>query len=102
MELKGKIALVTGGAKRVGKEIALALARKGVHLLLHYHTSESEAKKTTEEIKSLGARCQLLRADLAKTGDLMTMVQGATRREKSVDVLINSASLFYKTPFKTV
>ena len=93
---------MTGGAKRVGKEIALALARKGVHLLLHYHTSESEAKKTTEEIKSLGARCQLLRADLAKTGDLMTMVQEATRREKSVDVLINSASLFYKTPFKTV
>ncbi len=102
MELKGKTALVTGGAKRIGKEIALALARKGVHLLLHYHSSESEARKTAEEIKPLGARCQLLRADLAKTEELLKMVQEATRHEKSVDVLINSASLFYKTPFKTV
>lgn len=93
---------MTGGAKRVGKEISLALARKGVHLLLHYHTSESEASKTAEEIKSLGVPCRLFQADLAKTEELLKMAQGAYRHEKSVDVLINSASLFYKTPFKTV
>jgi len=93
---------VTGGAKRVGKNIALALAKKGVHLLLHYRSSESEAQKTAEEIKSLGVPCQLLRADLANTEELLNMVREAYRFEKSVDVLINSASLFYKTPFKTV
>ncbi len=102
MELKGKTALVTGGAKRVGKEIALALAKKGVNLLLHYHSSEAEASKTAKEITSLGAKCRLLKADLAKTDELLKMVQQTYRYEKSVDVLINSASLFYKTPFKTV
>ena len=102
MELKGKTVLVTGGAKRIGREISLALAKKGAHLLLHYHTSEAEAQTTAKEIKSLGAQCYLLKADLAKTGDLLKIVQEAYRQTKTVDALINSASLFYKTPFKTV
>ena len=102
MEIKGKTALVTGGAKRVGREIALGFARKGVHVLIHYHTSETEARKTADDIKSLGVQCRLFKADLVKTAELVKMVSEVYRQVRSVDILVNSASLFYKTPFKTV
>ncbi len=102
MKLEGKTALVTGGAKRVGKEISLALARKGVHLLLHYHTSEAQVRETAKEITSLGVQCQPLKADLVNVEELLKMVSEAYRHAKSVDVLVNSASLFYKTPFNVV
>ena len=100
MEIKGKTALVTGGAKRVGREIALGFARKGVHVLIHYHTSETEARKTADDIKSLGVQCRLFKADLVKTAELVKMVSEVYRQVRSVDILVNSASLFYRTKFE--
>lgn len=95
MELKKKRALVTGGSKRVGRVIALALARKGVSILLHYRSSAAEAKKAQAEIKALGASCELVQADLSKHSEIITMAKGISG---VVDILVNSASAFYKTP----
>ena len=67
MELKGKVALVTGAANRVGREIALALARKGATILLHFNHSKSAAEKTAGEIKALGVSCKLYSADLSQS-----------------------------------
>ncbi len=66
MKLKGKNALITGGAKRVGRAIAIALAEKGSNILLHFNTSKDEAEKTAAQIRSLGVSCEPFQADLAK------------------------------------
>ncbi len=102
MEIKGKTALVTGGAKRVGREICLALAQKGAHILLHYRLSEAEAEKTAQEIKSHHVRCHAFRADLANSEDITKMTKEIYRQGHCVDILVNSASLFYKTPLASV
>ena len=101
MEIRGKTALVTGGAKRVGRTIALELAKKGAHILLHYHRSEKEARQAADEIKTLGVSCGLLQADLSVAKDVSTMAAEALKLRKSVDILVNSASLFFKTPPET-
>src|SRR3990167_1148735 len=102
MEIHGKTALVTGGAKRVGRAIALALAGKGAQLLLHYRGSEKEARETASEIKTLGGQCELLQADLSKTSDIQKMISEIDKRSSSVDILVNSASLYFKTPVESV
>ncbi|MBI3316150.1 MAG: SDR family oxidoreductase [Candidatus Omnitrophica bacterium] len=102
MDVKEKIALVTGGAKRVGRGIALALAGKGAHILLHYHTSKLEAEKTAGDVRSLGVRCDLFQADLGSTDQVLSMAQNVLKQFPSIHILVNSASLFYKTPFKDV
>ena len=97
MDIHQKTALVTGAAKRVGREIAMKLAQKGARVLLHYNTSETEALKTSSEIKNLGADCRLFKADLSKERDIDRMVKEIYASGASVDILVNSASLFYKT-----
>jgi NAD(P)-dependent dehydrogenase (short-subunit alcohol dehydrogenase family) len=102
MEIQGKTALITGGAKRVGRAIALALAGKGAHILLHYRSSEKEAQNTASEIETLGGRCELFRADLTKSSDIQKMLSAIEKRPASVDILVNSASLYFKTPVNSV
>jgi len=97
MEIKGKNALITGAAKRVGRAIALRLASEGVNILLHYYSSEKEAKETQAEIESKGVFCHLYRAELTHTVEVMKMAHRAVERF-GVDILVNSASQFFKTP----
>ena len=93
---------MTGAAKRVGREIALTLARRGAHILLHYHSSEAEAQKTADEIRALGVSCDLVKADLSKSKEIFEMMNQIRSKRKFIDILINSASIFYKTPIKNV
>lgn len=102
MEIEGKTALVTGGAKRVGREIALTLAKNGANILLHYHTSKEEAEKTALEIRTAGVDCHTIRADLSVHSEIQKMVSQTFGLVKSVEILVNSASLFYKTPLLEV
>lgn len=102
MNLKGKTALVTGGAKRVGQAIALALAQNGANILLHFNTSKNEALETASKIKAFGVTCGLFQADLSKSGDIKRLTKEIYGKHSSVDILVNSASLFYKTPFEKV
>ncbi len=97
MELHRKRALVTGGAVRVGREIALALAAKGAEILLHYRSSATEAEETAAAVRALGVRCDTFQADLAVSADVSRLAREALAAGP-VHVLVNSASLFYKTP----
>lgn len=102
MELKGRTALVTGGARRIGKAIALAFAKEGCQILLHYHKSEKEAAETQAEIRNLGAACDLFCADLSKRGEIESLLQREEKVFSKVSILINSASVFHKTPIEKV
>jgi len=97
MQLAGKRALVTGAAVRVGRAIALELARHGVHIGLHYGRSAEAARQTQSELQALGVRAPLLQADLAnahETGALLPAAANALNGP--VDILVNSAALFTK------
>ena len=65
MKLAGKVALVTGGAKRLGKAIALGLAEAGANIVLHYHTSAQAAAVTAGEIRRLGVEVAQIQSDLS-------------------------------------
>ncbi|HTB34815.1 MAG TPA: SDR family oxidoreductase [bacterium] len=98
MELKGKRALVTGGAVRIGRHIALALAGKGCHILLHYGHSQAEAEATAKEIRALGVECRLHAADLADAGAVLALGHAALRPRFRCQILVNCAAIFPRVP----
>ncbi len=92
-------ALITGGAKRLGREIALHLAENGYGIALHYNHSKAEAEIVKKEIEAKGRACVLLPADLADTGTLAALVQNAKAALPKLNVLINNASVFDRAGF---
>jgi len=85
------LALVTGGAQRLGKAFALTLARMGYSIALHYNTSEKAAQQTKVEIEALGAKVHLFQADLTQPAQIESLFDNVERL--TLNVLVNSASL---------
>ena len=94
-------ALVTGGAVRVGRAIALALAHAGMDVAIGYHRSERQARRTVREIERCGVRGIAFPANLADPGGARRLVQTAARAFGGLDVLVNSAAVFNRTPLST-
>jgi NAD(P)-dependent dehydrogenase (short-subunit alcohol dehydrogenase family) len=97
-KLTGKTALVTGGAVRVGRAIALALAREGADVAIAYRRSGAAAKTTVRDLHALGVRAGAFRADLAKPAEARRLVTRAVRRLGRLDILVNNAAVFFRTP----
>jgi NAD(P)-dependent dehydrogenase (short-subunit alcohol dehydrogenase family) len=89
-ELRGKVVLVTGGAKRIGRGIALRLAEEGARVAIHYSRSEAEAKRTAEECGG----AELFRADLEKVPEIERMFGEVEARLGRLDGLVNNAARF--------
>lgn len=89
-----KVALVTGAARRIGREIALALARDGWDVGIHYGRSESEAADTADAVRALGRRAECLQADLADEAQTRALVPALAERLGPVTGLVNNASRF--------
>lgn len=102
MELKGKVALVTGGAKRVGRAISLALARRGANVAITYQRSKAEATQTVQDIERTGSKACAVAGEVSQAGDVERMVAEVLRTFGRIDVLVNNAAVFFKTPFDTV
>ena len=100
MELRGRWALVTGAAKRVGRVIALELAGRGMNVVVHYHTSAEAAAATVRELEGLGVRACALGADLARTAEVQRLAAEAETRSGGLAVLANSASNYLRVPFE--
>jgi NAD(P)-dependent dehydrogenase (short-subunit alcohol dehydrogenase family) len=94
-------ALVTGGAVRVGRAIALALAEAGMDVAIAYHRSGADARRTVADLAAAGARAVALRADLRDARAAGRLAAAAARALGGLDVLVNSASLFHSTPLGT-
>jgi NAD(P)-dependent dehydrogenase (short-subunit alcohol dehydrogenase family) len=99
MEIAGRVALVTGGARRLGAAFSVALARAGADVLINYHASAEAAAATAAEIQALGRRAVAVQADVARAADVRRLVQTAEREFGRLDILVNSASLFERAPF---
>lgn len=98
MDLQDRVALVTGSARRLGREIALALAKAGANVAIHHFESTDAAQQTAEELREFGVRAEIFKADLRdpqRIERLFTEVDAAFQR---LDVLVNSAATFEKKP----
>jgi pteridine reductase len=92
-----KAALITGGAIRVGKGIALALAKQGYDIALHYHSSVNAAQETQQQIQQLGVQCELFQADLSNAEEIEPLIQKTLQRFPHLNVLINNASTYQQS-----
>lgn len=93
-----RVALVTGGAVRVGRAIALRLAASGFDVAITYHSSRDQADQTISEIESHGVRGAALQADLTDMQTAAALPAQVAERMSRLDVLVNSASVFFRTP----
>jgi pteridine reductase len=94
-----RVALVTGAAKRLGRAVALRLAAEGADVVIHYRSSERDARETALEIEKLGRRAAAISADLAQIAEIRRLFAETARQFGRLDILINSAANFIETAF---
>ncbi len=99
MELKGKVAVVTGGGTGLGREISLQLAREGADVVIVYSRSESEAVETVADLKALGSKAAALKADVSKSAEISALVEKVVADRGRIDVLVNNAGTTVFVPF---
>lgn len=96
--LNGQVALVTGGAIRLGRAISLTLAREGCHVAVNYLRSKPAAAATASEIRALGVEAAAIHADLAQPSEVKRLIAQTIRRFGRLDLLVNNAGVFFRTP----
>jgi NAD(P)-dependent dehydrogenase (short-subunit alcohol dehydrogenase family) len=99
LKLAGATVLVTGGAKRVGRGIALALAKQKARVAISYQTSSKTAEATVKEIQALGTKALAVQADVSKAQDANRLIITVHKALGSLDILINNAAIYEETPF---
>ncbi len=95
-----KTLFITGGAKRIGREIVLKFAREGFDICFTYFKSEKEAFKTKKEVENIGRKCLLLKGDLRDLKTILKWKEKFFKEFERCDCLINNAALFYKGNLK--
>jgi NAD(P)-dependent dehydrogenase (short-subunit alcohol dehydrogenase family) len=97
--LKGKVALVTGGGRDVGRAVALQLAREGAAVAVNYNASAKAAEAVAAEVKAAGGRAVACKADIAVHGEARAMVDGVVKEFGRLDILVNNAGLVLRQRF---
>src|SRR6266446_4022729 len=101
-ELAGKVALVTGGARNIGRAICRSLASGGAMVMINANTSQSEAKHTVAMIKSNGGKAAFYFADVTDPAAVAKMVDATVRQFGRLDILVNNAAVRSETPFEDI
>lgn len=91
--LKGKVALVTGAGRGIGKEIALQLASHGAKLIVNYRGNEAQANEIVKEIKDAGGEAIALKADISKENEAKELINQAIEQYERLDILVNNAGI---------
>lgn len=91
--MSGKIALVTGGARGIGRETSLLLAEAGAQVIINFHRSRREAEEVREEIIGNGGSAEIVQADIAKPEEIDTLFHVIRDKVKKIDILVNNAGI---------
>jgi pteridine reductase len=102
MDLRGRVALVTGGGIRVGRALVLGLARRGATVAVHYNRSETDARSVVDSASGAGGTAGTFGADLTQDAAAEALVKAVMQRFGRLDVLVNSAAVMMRTPFGDV
>lgn len=101
-ELQGKVAIVTGGGRRLGAAIASALGAAGASVVVHYHKSADGAAATVAEIEKKGGKATAIRGDLRIENDVKKLISQTRDRFGRLDLLVSSAADFEQIPFEEI
>lgn len=96
-ELEGRVALVTGASRGLGRAIALKLARSGARVAINYLSNNEAAAKVAAEIERTGGETMVLKADVAESGAVKTMIRDILARWQTLDILVNNAGIVRDT-----
>lgn len=102
MILRGRVALVTGAAKRIGRAVAFALGRRGARVAIHHGRSREAAAAAVEELGGEGVEARAVQADLASPAEIDRLFEEVDEWSGGLDVLVNSAALFRSVPFDEI
>jgi pteridine reductase len=100
MELRGRVALVTGAGRRLGRELARALAERGMTLAIHHHASSEGAEELRAEVGAAGARAECFAADLTDARAARALPGRVVDAFGRLDVLVNSAAVMHRLDFE--
>ena len=98
--LTGKVALVTGAAKRIGRSVALRLASEGADVVVNYRSSRAEAEEVVAQISAIGRRAMAVQADVAMRADVLELFAAVEGEFGRLDVLVNNAGMFFPAKFE--
>jgi len=101
-DLTGKVALVTGGSRGIGRAIALALAENGVRVAVNFRTQQAEAEEVQSEIEALGQRSVVVRADVSAAHEVSRMVETVQKELGTIGILVNNAGIARPEPVEEI
>jgi NAD(P)-dependent dehydrogenase (short-subunit alcohol dehydrogenase family) len=103
-ELSGKVAIVTGAARNLGRGYAVALGRMGADVVIHYHQPDdrADAEETARQVREFGVRTLLVSGDLSELSTIDAMFDATMKEFSRVDIVINNAGLMVKKPLSQV
>ncbi len=96
-DLSGKVAVVTGGSRGIGRAISIALARSGAHVVVNFTSNEAAARSVVDEIAASGGKAEMLRFDVAKPDEVDQAIVGVKERLGRLDILVNNAGIAIDT-----
>ncbi|RSN67491.1 3-oxoacyl-ACP reductase FabG [Candidatus Korarchaeum cryptofilum] len=102
MRFDGKVALVTGASRGIGRAIALALAREGANVIVNYSRDDAKAREVVDSAKSLGSRAIMVRADVSNPMQIEEMERVVREEFGRLDILVNSAGITLRRPLEEV
>jgi pteridine reductase len=102
MELRGRVALVTGAGHRVGRAIAVELGRAGMRVIVHYNATGQGARETAGLVEGAGGEARLAQCDLTRPASAGRLIEDASSTFGGLDVLVNSAAVMRRTPLGEV
>ena len=99
VDLNGKKVIITGSAKRIGRELALASAKAGASVIIHHNQSQKEAEQTANDIGKLGGKSEIIRADFSEPQKAIEIFNEVFQKNKNVFALVNNAAIFKPIKF---
>ena len=100
--LEGRVALITGGSRGIGRAIALRFAKEGARICANYHRSEDKARELVEEIRSFGGEAIMLRADVSRLDEVRRLISCVIEEFGRLDILVNNAAIMIRGGFIAV
>lgn len=98
MEFVGRVVLVTGGGRGIGRAISAAFAQEGAAVAVAYHEHAAEAEGVVQALRKAGRRAMAVRANVARAGDVQALIAGVLGEWQRLDVLVNNAGILRRTP----
>ncbi|HEY6580594.1 MAG TPA: 3-oxoacyl-[acyl-carrier-protein] reductase [Rubrobacter sp.] len=90
---EGRVAIVTGGGRGIGRAVAVRLANEGADVAISYRSNDETAESAAEEVRAAGVRCEIFKGDVASAGDVEALIKGVTEVFGRIDILVNNAGL---------